>query len=417
MPPDPPSRKLRLGFHYHLAARVDADGRVWIPGYLGRFLDALAEHCERLVCFLHTTDTDEFSDYELSRDNFELVDLGPKRSVPVRELTSRWITRPVAAHRHRLDALLIRGPSPLLPAVAAAAGRVPVALLLVGDLVASSAGLKQPPWRQAAIELWARWNQRQQLRAARRALTFVNSRKLFDELSGRVPTLVEVRTTTLTGADFCERDDACTGPEIRMLYTGRIDRDKGLVQMVEAIAWLRERDYDVALDMIGWADAGDTSLDDMLARARELGVAEHVVFHGFKAMGEELFAYYRKADVFVMASISSEGLPRSIWEAMAHSVPVVATRIGSMPLFLSDRESAMLVEPRQSTALAEAVATLINDADLRRRIVKQGFALARSNTLEARSKEMAVQLADWAFARPSSPGSQRTSRTTTKGSA
>ena len=109
----------------------------------------------------------------------------------------------------QLDALLIRGPSPLLPAMAHAAGNTPIALLLVGDSLAGIDDLPQPRWRKEAIRTWWYWNYRQQLAVAHKALTFVNSHKLYEQLQPDVPHLVETRTTTLSADDFYEREDTC----------------------------------------------------------------------------------------------------------------------------------------------------------------------------------------------------------------
>ena len=85
------------------------------------------------------------------------------------------------SYRHDLDAFLIRGPSPLLPTLARAAGEVPTALLLVGDYVQVTRDSPQRWWRKGLIRLWAQSNARGQLRAARRTLTLVNSREAASE--------------------------------------------------------------------------------------------------------------------------------------------------------------------------------------------------------------------------------------------
>ena len=101
--------------------------------------------------------------------------------------------------------------------------------------------------------------------------------------------------------------------------------------------------YDAYLDIVGWPVPGDPILEEVMGQAREMGLEGRVVYHGFKALGEELFAYYKKADIYVIASRSSEGFPRTIWEAMAHCLPVVATKVGSIPAFIEG--AAELVEP------------------------------------------------------------------------
>jgi glycosyltransferase involved in cell wall biosynthesis len=391
------SDSLRLGFHYHIPVYQDRDGRLLTPGHQGRFLDSLADRCQTLVCFMHSPRSDEIPqmDYVLRAPNIRGVNIGLHFSFPRRILRARSIVRPVRDHCTRLDALLIRGPTPLLPAMTRAVGDLPIALLLVGDYIAGIGDLPKPRWIKELLRVWTCWYQRRQLAVARRALTFVNSRKLYEQFRPHVVALRETRTTTLSAADFFERDDTCLERPYRLLYTGRMDRAKGLFEMVEAVARLVEQGEDVVLALVGWASGSDTILEELNQFAEANGVADRVIYHGYKPVGPELFEYYKSADVYLIASLSSEGFPRTIWEAMAHSLPVVATRVGSIPTFLQDQATAVLVEPRDSVALAKAISTIIHDEALRRSLIRQGIEIARPNTLDERAEEMLSQIRHW----------------------
>lgn len=383
---------LRLGFHYHIPARRQA-GRIVMTGYLGCFVDSLAEHCEHVTCFLHSPgQRDHFTgDYAIRSGNVSLVDIGPHGSVPARILAARHHTRSVQLRRHELDLLLLRGPSPLLPAFARAAGDLPIALLLVGDYLAGVDDLPQPIWRKELIRLWSRWNQARQLAATRRSLTFVNSHLLYDQLLGHAPHLVETRTTTLSRADFFSREDTCQAPPYRLLYTGRMVRAKGLLEIVSALASLAAQGYDCVLDLVGMPVPGDPILSELQHSAAELGIQRRVAYHGYRPLGPQLFEFYRRADIFLMASTSSfEGFPRAIWEAMAHSLPVIATRVGSIPDYLNG--VAELVEPGSPEALARAVVCLLSQPELRRKHIRAGWRLAQENTLERRTSELIRQI-------------------------
>ena len=130
---------------------------------------------------------------------------------------------------------------------------------------------------------------------APRALTFVNSHKLYEQLQPIVPNLIETRTTTFSETDFFARDDTCQKTPYRLLYTGRMDRGKGLMQMVEALAVLVEQGQDLVLDLVGWPQKGDAVLNEIAAVTAARGIDNHVIYHGFKALGPELFAFYKNA--------------------------------------------------------------------------------------------------------------------------
>jgi glycosyltransferase involved in cell wall biosynthesis len=332
-------------------------------------------------------------DYALQKRNVRLVDLGPHASVPRRLLSVYKYVRILRSQKAGLDSLLLRGPSPLLPALADAFRPVPTALLLVGDAVALVDDSRQPFWRREAIRLLWQWNRRRQDQVAKRSLTFVNSRKLFQEMQPTVPNLMETRTTTLTRADFFDREDTCMRAPYHLLYTGRMDRGKGLIEIVQALALLVQAGEDVVLDLVGWPEKGDDVLGEMEQVAVRLHVAARVKFHGPKPAGMELYAHYRDADIYVIASKTSEGFPRTIWEAMAHSLPVVATAVGSIPQFVD--AAAELVPPNDPGALAAAIRGIIHSPEKRMEMIRCGRILASEMTLETQVGKMAGEMKKW----------------------
>lgn len=372
-----------------------ADG-ILTPGYQGRFIDSLASCCEQVVCFLHSPRPEQLAtlDCRLASANVQLVDIGRHCSAYRRTLFARHYAQGLAEWQGQLDVMLCRGPSPLLPAFSRLArrfGMLPT-LLLVGNYLEGIDDLPQPRWRKELIRAWSRLNQAQQDKAAMNSLTFVNSRRLFEQYAGRVPLLFETRTTTLSDQDFFERLDTCQAHPVRLLYVGRFDRAKGLLEIVEALSLLVRNGHDILLDLVGWDDSGTGVEAEIEAFAEKLGVTKRLVNHGRLPLGPELFARYRAADIFVNASKTTEGFPRTIWEAMAQSLPVVATAVGSIPHYVAD--AAMLVPPCNVTALAEGIESIIVNQPLRRRLIVKGLELALENTLERRSREMISILQD-----------------------
>lgn len=385
---------LRLGFHCHIPA-LQLEGRVWMPAHMGLFVDSLAVRCERFVCFQHSPLADELyqMDYAVKSTNVRLVDIGPHTSIPLRTLVGFVRRRTFRDWESELDVLLVRAPTPLLPVVGFVWSK-PIVLLLVGDYLSGVDDLPRPILRKELIRLWSRWIHYHQMRIAQRSLTFVNSRLRYEQLCRQIPYLVETRTTTLSENDFCHRVDTCSAAPYRLLYTGRMLRAKGLFEIVEALSQLVTLGFDVVLDLVGMTDKSDPVLDELDDLAHSLGVGERVQYHGYKTAGAELLAFYRRADIYVIASqISSEGFPRTIWEAMASSLPVVATQVGSIPAFISD--AALLVPPKNVPALTQAVKSLLTEPDLRQRLIQRGMALARENTLERRAEEMIKQIEHW----------------------
>jgi glycosyltransferase involved in cell wall biosynthesis len=101
-----------------------------------------------------------------------------------------------------------------------------------------------------------------------------------------------------------------------------------------------------------------------------LNISRNVTFTDFVPYGR-IVNYYRSADVVVNPSFS-EASGRSPIEAMACGVPVVATRVGSMPEYLEHDKTGILVEPGDASALAEAIICLLSNENLRRSMGEAG---------------------------------------------
>ncbi len=106
---------------------------------------------------------------------------------------------------------------------------------------------------------------------------------------------------------------------------------------------------------------GDGSLKDrLLDRARRAGLEDRVSIGGAWVSAPE---FLPALDLFVLAS-RNEGMGRALVEAMACSLPVVATSVGGMPEVLQEGRAGLLVPPGDPQAIAEAIALLRDDPRL-----------------------------------------------------
>lgn len=387
---------IRLGFHFHVPA-MEKDGQIWMPGYQGRFIDSLAGYCESVVCLLHTPRPDEkcLMDYPLLSRNVTVVGLGEHTSLPKRVMHVHQVNQSVQNARNQMDVMLIRGPSPLLPWIAHAVNPIPISLLLVSDQLAGVNDLPQPRWRKEAIRLFWWWNMSKQRAIAQNCLTFVNSHLLYKQFEHKVPHLEETRTTTLNESDFFYRKDTCQTHPVHLLYTGRMDRSKGILDIIEAVGILTQQGEDLILDLVGMEEKKDPLLKEVFQRSLTLGISERIHYRGYQSLGEELFAFYRQADIYVIASQSSEGFPRTIWEAFSQGTPVIATNVGSIPSYLHHEIDALITEPHAPKELASYIKRLINEPDLRQKLISHGYALAKENTLDRRANELITEIKNW----------------------
>jgi len=106
----------------------------------------------------------------------------------------------------------------------------------------------------------------------------------------------------------------------------------------------------------------------LTALSEDLGLMGRVHFAGQQA---NVWPWLAAWDVFALSS-DWEGMSNALLEAMAAGLPVVATAVGGTPDLVIDGATGFLVPRRDPTALAEALASLVNDAEMRRRMGQAG---------------------------------------------
>ena len=120
--------------------------------------------------------------------------------------------------------------------------------------------------------------------------------------------------------------------------------------------------------------------------ARELGVADRVHFMG-QVPREEVLAFLGDADAFVL-NTSFESFSFQIVEAMAMRVPVIATRVGSIPELIDDKEEGMLCAPDDEEALFEAITSVRADPEAWERRTRQAAYKAQRFSIERTMDEL-----------------------------
>jgi glycosyltransferase involved in cell wall biosynthesis len=145
-----------------------------------------------------------------------------------------------------------------------------------------------------------------------------------------------------------------------VLSVGRLSREKGHSDLVTAIALLRDQDCELEFKLL---IVGEGPERERLDRAIRLhGLGDCVIFAG---QTRDVAPYYAIADVLALPS-HSEGSPNVLLEAMAASVPIVATSVGGVPEIAFANENALLVPAREPKLFAAALRRLIGEPNLRR---------------------------------------------------
>ncbi|MGC9157403.1 MAG: glycosyltransferase family 4 protein [Terracidiphilus sp.] len=145
-------------------------------------------------------------------------------------------------------------------------------------------------------------------------------------------------------------------------FVGRLTRDKGVPELIEAFDAILEARPDARLLLVGWFDEAEDALD-CAVRAR---IESHPQIHltGFVA---DTAPYYRAMDVMVLPTWR-EGFPNVVLEAAASGVPVVTTLATGSRDSVVPEVTGVLIPPGYPEAIGESVLRLLNDRNRRRRM-------------------------------------------------
>lgn len=147
-------------------------------------------------------------------------------------------------------------------------------------------------------------------------------------------------------------------------WVGRMTGVKRTDDVLESLRLLRERGVDAVLLMVG--DGPDR--EHVEERASRLGIVRHCLFLGYQ---EDVSGWYRAFDAMILPS-ANEGTPVVVIEALAASCPVVATSVGGVPDVVREGVDGFLVPAGDTEALAERLARLAQDPELRARMGAAG---------------------------------------------
>lgn len=289
------------------------------------------------------------------------------------------------------DLVVLRAPAPigsLVAECAAIAGKPLISFMLL-DIetqptpVTQSRGLKRLLY--AAVVKYLVYQERWIVRQS--ALVYAYSKDLlrrYQDLSVRVKYMQDPH---LKAADIRLREDTCAESTVRLLRICWLMPSKGIETLLDAIAVLVQRNVPVRLDIVGQErDMGYKQTLVDYAAARNL---EHVVTFADWVPFDRVLDVYWQHDIQIISSLG-EGTPRCIVEGFACGLPLVSTDSGGCADALSHEKDALLVPVRDPVAMADAIERLVRDGELRRRLIRAGYAYARAVTFDAVEAEMAA---------------------------
>lgn len=165
--------------------------------------------------------------------------------------------------------------------------------------------------------------------------------------------------------------DAFGFPDDRkvVIYSGHMERRKGLQTLVEAAVELLENRKRKDVSFLVCGNRNEEECREYKALYRGKGIDDFIRFGGYRSDLDELFP---SCFCGVIPSTGWDSFPRSSLEMASAGLPVVASRLGGLPETISDKETGLLFEPGDARGLADCLEQLLNDPALAARMGSQG---------------------------------------------
>ena len=186
------------------------------------------------------------------------------------------------------------------------------------------------------------------------------------------------RGVDLERFDPALRDPGLLPGEVKVLYAGRLTKEKGVELLADAFATARERDPRLHLVLAGGGPE-EATLRDRLG--------DHATFLGWQD-GEDLARVYASADVFLFAS-QTDTFGQVVLEAQASGLPVVAVAEGG-PVSLIESGETGILAPAEPDALADAIGQIVAQPLLAERLRRAALTAVRGRTWEASLQRLAA---------------------------
>lgn len=142
-------------------------------------------------------------------------------------------------------------------------------------------------------------------------------------------------------------------------FTGRLVRDKGIIELVQAFQKLQVRYSNLILLLVGMLEERDALPDDIVDC---IIYNDNIINTGY-VKNSEIEYYYALMDIFVLPSYR-EGFPTSVLEASAMKIPIITTKVTGCVDSIIENETGIFVE-HNSNDLMEKIDTMYRDQDQR----------------------------------------------------
>lgn len=194
---------------------------------------------------------------------------------------------------------------------------------------------------------------------------------------GRYPVTINPITVDFRHFDSMERT---AHEEVRIFYAGTFGEKDGVKYLIAGFEKVCKTNDNVNLILTGKGGAKD--MDEILKLIASSDFRQRIFYKGYLP-DDEYYSELYNSDILCMTRTSSAfanaGFPYKLGEYLATGIPVIATDVSDIGLYLKDKTSAVIIEPESPQAIAEAIEYLIADPARAEKIGTCGKEVARQN--------------------------------------
>ncbi len=180
--------------------------------------------------------------------------------------------------------------------------------------------------------------------------------------------------------------NGATPCDIRLLFLSRVEKEKGIIEAIDAVRLLKDRHPGITLNVAGVGSYLETARYHALAS----GLSDRVRFLGWVS-GRDKADLLASSDLLLLPS-SREGMPNCVLESMAFGLPVLTTPIGGINDFFENGRFGFLIDDIRPERIAELVDRILADDALYKDMSREAFSYAHGRFLASNVAERLIRL-------------------------
>jgi glycosyltransferase involved in cell wall biosynthesis len=153
----------------------------------------------------------------------------------------------------------------------------------------------------------------------------------------------------------------------QLLFLGRTTDDKGVIELIKAVAALKETCNNFFLKIVGNGEY----IEELLKLSERLSISQYISFEGSVYDPIKIQEYYKTADIYILPSYH-EGFPRTLYEAMIFGTPIITTFVGGIPALMKDGYNCKEITPKSVLSIITTLVYAMSNYSIMGQLAKNG---------------------------------------------